>query len=392
MKAWILVLGLAASSAFAQLPANPSNITVNVGPGSTVTETVRANNQTRNVHVTRNPTDTLTVIDPPHMTHGLRVNKSTLAPLHAGYDTIRVADTTEVAPPSTTGAMRIACFVSSLKPDDPVVYPGKPGESHDHTVFGNNSFDAFQTAQSMLAAPRTACQGGKINMSNYWIPTLIDILEYKPIIPKGLIYYKTIFKHPVDPANPQPGETFIHDLPVGLKMVSGDPNATAPYSNPFVYRWNCRQPDGTNKFYQYIPTDPVICKPGANLDVEVFFPSCWDGTNLDSPNHKSHMAVALTLKLPNGTSYRSCPASHPKAIINISFSFHYVITDIRRMRLVSDTDLSKPGGPTMHGDVFTAWNDKYMKMWMDYCIRGRRDCHAHLIGRDPDDGKLKKIF
>jgi hypothetical protein len=38
------------------------------------------------------------------------------------------------------------------------------------------------------------------------------------------------------------------------------------------------------------------------------FPTCWDGTNLDSPDHTSHMAYPETGTFESGGP---CPATHP---------------------------------------------------------------------------------
>jgi hypothetical protein len=48
------------------------------------------------------------------------------------------------------------------------------------------------------------------------------------------------------------------------------------------------------------------------LRAQVFFPSCWDGVNLDSPDHRSHVAYP-TQEYDSGP----CPASHPVRIISI---------------------------------------------------------------------------
>ncbi|WP_309624448.1 DUF1996 domain-containing protein [Methylibium sp.] len=47
------------------------------------------------------------------------------------------------------------------------------------------------------------------------------------------------------------------------------------------------------------------CLVGDELWQGVFFPQCWDGKNLDSPDHKSHMAYP---------SDGGCPRSHPVAL------------------------------------------------------------------------------
>lgn len=44
-----------------------------------------------------------------------------------------------------------------------------------------------------------------------------------------------------------------------------------------------------------------------NLRAQVVFPSCWDGVNLDSDDHKSHVSYPLGTAPDSG----DCPDSHP---------------------------------------------------------------------------------
>ena len=56
------------------------------------------------------------------------------------------------------------------------------------------------------------------------------------------------------------------------------------------------------------------CKVG--LMVNVRFPTCWDGVNLDSPDHMSHVAY------PSSGTFESngpCPESHPVKIPQLFF-------------------------------------------------------------------------
>ncbi len=38
---------------------------------------------------------------------------------------------------------------------------------------------------------------------------------------------------------------------------------------------------------------PRSCAPGTQVNVRYQAPSCWDGVNLDSADHKSHMAYPV---------------------------------------------------------------------------------------------------
>ena len=50
-----------------------------------------------------------------------------------------------------------ACRFSHRAPDDPIVFLGRPGLSHDHSFVGNVSTNAFSTRNSLRHAPTTAC-------------------------------------------------------------------------------------------------------------------------------------------------------------------------------------------------------------------------------------------
>jgi hypothetical protein len=58
--------------------------------------------------------------------------------------------------------------------------------------------------------------------------------------------------------------------------------------------------------------------PGG-LRAQIFFPSCWDGKNLDSDDHRSHMAYPASGSYNNGP----CPSSHPVQLISLFFEVLY---------------------------------------------------------------------
>src|SRR5207244_9474853 len=53
---------------------------------------------------------------------------------------------------------------------------------------------------------------------------------------------------------------------------------------------------------------------GSFLRLHVRFPDCWDGQNLDSADHKSHMAYALR---------GECPSTHPVAVPAVELIYRY---------------------------------------------------------------------
>ncbi len=386
--AFVITAGLAIS-ALAQVPAGQSKINVEIAPGSTLTDNVRTTNTIRNVTITRNPQDTLSALYPTVMHGGLNVDTTTLRAPDVGYDVDRVKDTTDDPPPSADqgGAFRTFCAgFAWVANNDWLVYPGQPGKSHSHLGMNNTAaFDAFMTAELLMTTGNSACRGGTINKSAYWVPNAIDITSSKVLLPDGFnIYYKG-----GDANEP------MNELPNGLRMIAGNPSATStPLTNPLTYRYKC----GTI-FYTSIPQDDTKCPAGTKIGFEVFFPRCWDGVNLDSPDHKSHMAYQSTVKVPGSVPavYKTlCPTTHPKQIPHVSFNYSYTVPagGIKTFRIVTDTDITstKLPGIGLHGDYAAAWKDKYMKMWLNNCLRAAKDCGSHMLGRDPEDGRLKAAY
>jgi hypothetical protein len=291
-----------------------------------------------------------------------------------GYSDLRVdiADQsipTNIPDPDVIGDFRVGCAFSHMNFDDPIVFPGEPGRSHLHVYFGNTDTDAYSTADSLAKTGNSTCHGGIMNRSAYWQPALVDIRTGAPIAPDdSLIYYKTGYGG-IDPVDVQP-------IPVGLRMIAGDHTASGPQDED-VY-WDCFE-----ESVGHLPTPPVedcAAVGGEHVVASVTFPQCWDGVNLDSPDHKSHMADTVD---------GACPDDHPVPIPSISILVFYRITDdinaAAYWRLSSDMyDWSLPGGASIHGDYFSGWDDEFMQTFTEYCENASVDCHAHLLG----DGRL----
>ncbi len=233
-----------------------------------------------------------------------------------------------------------ACKFSHFLMDDPIVYPGQPGKSHDHTFVGNTSTDAGSTLASLQAAG-TTCQR-PADKAGYWMPTLI--VDGQPVKPLGAtIYYRrnTVAR--------------LRAFPTGLKMIAGDSKATTPQDKRITF-WNCGVGSGI------APSDaPPVCPAarGQELRLHVNFPSCWDGTSTDSADHKSHMAYPTA---------GACPADHPVAVPVISLIYRYPISGAHEFAL------SSGGVYSAHADFFNAWNQARLTQLVNFCLNGLRHC------------------
>jgi uncharacterized protein DUF1996 len=257
------------------------------------------------------------------------------------------------------------CRFSHTNDDDPIVYPGHPGWSHEHTYFGNRSTDASSTVDSLRRAG-TTCKPSA-DKAAYWVPTLFDgQREIRPA--KGQFYFNLR------------GYDRMRAFPAGLRMIAGDAHARRPQS-PTVAYWACGGAGGVRS--APLRTVPRSCahvpihvqkgffKPCAGcpaqllrrpahvrtyLELHVNFPDCWDGVHLDSPNHKSHMAYSRAYV---------CPASHPVKVPLIRLMVRYPIAGGR------DVHLSSGGQLTAHADFVNAWDEQFLIRLVDRCFHDR---------------------
>src|SRR3954462_947163 len=64
------------------------------------------------------------------------------------------------------------CRFSHSSNDDPIMHPGMPGMSHNHSFFGNVSTNAFSTLASLRRAGTSCHRRG--DRAAYWAPTLVN--------------------------------------------------------------------------------------------------------------------------------------------------------------------------------------------------------------------------
>lgn len=286
--------------------------------------------------------------------------------VNTGYTAFRVDTTYGQNPPNShdgTGNFRTRCTLSHYSFNDPIVYPSQPGRSHLHAFLGNTSTDAYTTGSNIRSKGGSTCRGGTANLSGYWIPALIDTATNLPVnFKESDIYYKSAYRG-IEPKNVKP-------IPTGLVMLAGDPNNKTPdpYTAPYV--WFCHNmPYPSNRG----PSIPTSCPAGDDVTLSVFFPQCWDGKNLDSPDHRSHMSY--------GTG-SGCPASHPVALPEVSFHIHWAVPVdgvLSRWRLSSDT-YSGPAGYSAHADFMMGWDRAIADRWASLCVTAAKDCGSALLG------------
>jgi hypothetical protein len=232
------------------------------------------------------------------------------------------------------------CRFSHQAPDDPIVFPAKPGASHQHTFVGNRTTNAF-SSYGTLRSGATTCRR-QDDTAAYWVPTLHQGMT--PVFPQGAtIYYRrgTLAEASAFPNN--------------LRIIAGDATATAPQGMRVTF-WSCGVVSGVGRS-ESVPTCPDA--RGSFLRLHIRFPECWDGRNLDSADHKSHMAYALR---------GSCPSTHPVEVPQITQIYRYPTRGGEGFSLASGGQFSA------HADFVNAWKPNALRKLVDDCLNALVHC------------------
>ena len=235
------------------------------------------------------------------------------------------------------------CRFNHKAPDDPIVYPGEPGLSHLHTFVGNTTTNAFSKYASLRSGETTCTR--RADRSAYWTPALYRGTKLIPPT-TATIYYRRFTLAPVRP------------FPDNLRMIAGSAAATGVQGTRVTF-WSC----GVHSHVQR-STHVITCPKGEFLHLAVFFPQCWDGRHLDSPNHKSHMAYMWKGR---------CPSSHPVAVPTLEELYSYPI------RGGDGISLSSGGLYSGHADFINAWTPSALRKLVDGCLNQ----FVHRLCRPP---------
>lgn len=258
-------------------------------------------------------------------------------------DAAGASDAAGNPPPAQYQEIHADCTVNHRLSDDPIVFPGQPGASHNHTFIGNPTTDANSTPASLVGGA-TSCQD-PLDASGYWFPTLLQ--NGVPLVPdKPTIYYKSGVK---DYRTVQP-------FPAGFKLLVGDAHNMIPAN--FTGNWKCPGFTGTDF--------PASCPSGSSLVARLKAPSCWDGVHLDSADHKSYMAFPV-----NGV----CPAAFPVPLPMLEAKIPYPLNNGNTSGLA----LASGPGYTFHYDFMNGWNPARQAYLVDYCIHGGRQCNGYGV-------------
>jgi len=284
--------------------------------------------------------------------------------------------------------LRFACSQLVVERTDPLVDPGKKFTSHLHQIVGGNSFNLTMDPATHDPAALSTCTSCSFaeDLSNYWTAVLFfknrnGSFIRVPQVGNGGPQGRLINKGGLDVYYIPRGE--VTAFKKGFRMIAGSPNNKDTTRNKGNICNRCWTSANENKFVggppctgsdsMEVPADPS-CKM---IRQTVIFPHCWDGKNLDSPDHASHVSYGGSRGASGGGR---CPSSHPVKLPQVMYEIMWNVTEFSDRRNWP-ADGSKPfqysthaGGASAHGDYIFGWKGDSLQKAMDNKCNLNRDC------------------
>ncbi|MEU1178392.1 DUF1996 domain-containing protein [Streptomyces sp. NPDC005820] len=277
---------------------------------------------------------------------------------------------------ASRGVFTTQCGVNANKlhnSDNVIVAPGVGnGAHHTHDYVGNQDNNAF-TSNEEFAAAGTSCRNQGDRSTYYW--PVLRLQDGTQEFDAGKLgggaegntgRILTASRVTLNFVGSPRGKVVA--MPRFLRIITGDAKAFTNGTANANASWSCTGFENRQLTDKY-----PVCPKGSSLVRTSRFQSCWDGRDVDSANHRSHVAFA-------DPRTGGCPAGF-KAIPQL---VQRLVYDVDAPSL-GDNGASSPfyavdGFPeqmhkpiTDHGDFINVFDEKLMNR-MVQCINTGRKC------------------
>ncbi|KAK3317912.1 hypothetical protein B0H66DRAFT_475726 [Apodospora peruviana] len=312
--------------------------------------------------------------------------------------------------------LRFGCASLTVQRLDPLVNPGQIPSTHLHQIIGGNSFNVtMEPGKHDLVAKSscTTCQFSE-DFSNYWTATLFfrarnGSFKRVPQIPQQgiestrggmMVYYMS------DALFDTAQKSKVTAFKPGFRMLVGDATIrTREQARKFRQLTYICMESQASRAPEYIGFPPKPCAGG--IMANHLFPTCWNGKDLDTPNHQDHVSYPEVGTFESGGA---CPSTHPVKIPQLMLE---TVWDTRPFNNKADwpEDGSQPfvwssgdkTGFSSHADYLFGWKDDSLQKAMDaHCyvscptlktqsITQQNKCLVNDMVKEPLDGWLDKL-